>query len=121
MKGKERRRSKRLEKRFSVFYRVYTKTELVGDISQIKDISQGGTCIITNQEMSVGDLLELIVRIPYDVNRKIKLYGEVLEVKPRPYSLEYETRVSFIDIDEQTKNFLRDSIEVLSDTDKPNS
>jgi len=120
MGNHERRDSKRLKKTFSVFYRVYRKTEAVGDISKIRDISQGGMCIRANQKLVEGDVLELIIRIPYDFNRKIKLFGKVLESKQTKNALEYETRISFIDIDEQTKEFIKSSIEILDVPDKGN-
>ena len=105
-----RRKFKRIEKNFSVFYRIYKKTEIIGDISQIKNISEAGLCIKTDEKLTEGDILELIFRIPPDFNKKIKLFGRVVGLRQGRDSLEYEASISFIDVDNQTKEFIRSII-----------
>jgi len=106
----DRRKFKRSEKTFSIFYHIYKRTEFTGDISRIKNISEVGLCIKIDEKLTEGDILELIFRLPPDFNKKIKLFGRIVGLRQSRDSLGHEASVSFIDVDNQTKEFIRSII-----------
>ncbi len=90
----DRREDIRIDASFNFGYRVYERTDIAGDISQIRNISVGGAQIVTNHELNSDNILELSFRTPRSQN-KINLLGKVLESWNIPEKALYVSRVSF--------------------------
>ncbi len=97
--GPERRKSPRIEANFVVSYKIEEMPEGY-DLSQTKNISQGGLLITTNRGFEKGSSLTINIRIPF-VPQKIKLKGEVIDSQEKVRDLIYETRVKFIKLDQE--------------------
>ena len=96
--GQEKRKHPRLEANFVVSYRV--KKPAAGyDLSQTKNVSQGGMLLTTNRVFDKGTQLSMSIRFPL-VPHKIEVTGEVVDSKEVVRDLIYETRLKFLDLDE---------------------
>jgi c-di-GMP-binding flagellar brake protein YcgR len=98
--GKERRKYPRLGINFIINYRIQELPDNY-DLSQTRNLSQGGTLITTNKLFKPGTCLIMNLRIPF-VPQKIELKGEVVGSKEVVRDLIYETRIKFLGLD---KNF----------------
>ena len=114
--GPERRKSPRIEANFVVSYKIEEMPEGY-DLSQTKNISQGGLLITTNRGFEKGSFLTINIRIPF-VPQKIKLKGEVIDSSERVRDLIYETRVKFIGLDEAFFKKLGEFIQKTLGTEK---
>jgi len=96
--GPEKRKHPRLEANFVVSYRI---KEPMGsyDLSQTKNVSQGGILLTTNRIFDKGIQLVMNIRFPL-VPHKIEVTGEVVDSKEIVRDLIYETRIKFLDLDE---------------------
>lgn len=94
--GSEKRRHKRLDAHFVVSYRA---TDPISDfdLSQTKDISQGGVFITTSKKFEKGAGLAMIIRIPF-APYKIELIGQVVGSEGKGSN--YQTHVMFKDADQ---------------------
>ena len=96
--GSERRKYSRMEAHFVVSYRVKQIPDGY-DLSQTKNVSQGGMLLTTNKMFDLGIYLSMVIRFPL-VPQKIEVTGEVIESKEVVKDLIYETRIKFLDLDE---------------------
>lgn len=110
----EKRQSKRAYGHFNVCYRLFRKTEIVTDITRIKNISLGGTCIITTHQLGTGDILEISARMPPEFQKRIEVYARVLESKPSQKGTAFENRAQFLKIGAETRKLITISVELLS-------
>lgn len=101
--GPERRRYPRLNVNFIVSYRIKEPSASF-DLSQTKNLSQGGLLLTTNKAFEKGTLLAMTIRFPF-VNEKINLTGQVIGSQEKVRDLIYETHIRFQESDEA---FLRD-------------
>lgn len=94
--GVEKRKYPRANANFVVSYRVkqYPGTY---DLSQTKNISQGGLLITTNKKFENGTQLAMTIRLPF-IEQKIEVTGEVVASKEIVKGLIYETRLRFIEL-----------------------
>ena len=110
--GEEKRKHSRMNINFVVSYRIKEKDENF-DLSQTKNISQGGMLLTTNKIFDKDTLLSMIMRFPL-IPHKIEVTGVVVDSKEIVRDLIYETRLQFIDLDEDffTKlgQFIRDNL-----------
>lgn len=97
--GPERRKHARLDVNFVVSYRI---KEAQGDfdLSQTKNMSQGGMLLTTNKEFGVGTHLAMILRFPL-IPHKIEVTGVVVGCKQIVRDIIYETRIQFLDLDQE--------------------
>lgn len=98
----ERRRDSRLKGNFVVSYRVKRNPQGY-DLSQTKDVNQGGMLLTTNRIFENGTYLALLIRLPF-IPKKIEVLGEVVSSKEVVRNLIYETRIRFLDLD---RNFFQ--------------
>ncbi len=105
--GPERRKQPRLNANFIVSYRA-TEPRSDFDLSQTKDISQGGLFITTSRKFDKGAHLAMLIRLPF-FSERVELIGRVVESQGRASF--YETHVVFKDSDEEFIKKLRDFIE----------
>jgi hypothetical protein len=96
--GTERRKFPRANANFVVSYRV--KHQGSYDLSQTKNISQGGLLITTNKKFENGTQLAMTIRFPF-VEQKIEITGEVVDSKEIVKGLIYETRLKFTDLPQE--------------------
>lgn len=106
--GQERRRHPRVNTRFIVSYRIYDDKNL--DISQTKNLSLGGMLLTTNRAFAPGVTLALTIRIPFDPD-PISIIAKVQESREVVKGTIYDTRLSFISVDEKHKKPLIDTLD----------
>lgn len=96
-KGPERRKHPRLAIGFIVSHRIKDSSDAY-DLSQTKNISQGGMLLTTSRQYTPHSHLEMILRFPF-VSRKVKVTGEVLDSKEVVTNLIYATRIQFLSLE----------------------
>ena len=106
--GPERRKHPRICGRFIVSYRILEQSDSV-DISQTKNLSMGGMLLTTNMQFEAGTNLALEIRLPFDPN-PIMLIGKVVESRVITKDLIYDTRLSFLAVDERHRNVISQTV-----------
>ncbi len=110
----ERRAHRRTETNLVVSYRG-KGIDSSYDISQSKNLSQGGMLLTTNRQFSGGALLTMTLRLPH-MPDAIEVLGKVVMSKEIVRDLIYDTHVQFARLDEgarkQLDNFVVRSHEV---------
>lgn len=88
--GAEKRRFKRIEKKFVVTLRVYSdkKTTLAAkyDIVSLKNISAGGALFAYNKELKIGTLVDLNIASPM-LAEPVACLGRIIRVEPPSQSM----------------------------------
>lgn len=95
--GGEKRKHPRLNANFIISYRIQQVPDNY-DLSQTKNVSQGGILLTTNKKFEKGLHLALTIRFPF-IAQRISVHGEVVESREVVRDLIYETRVKFLDLD----------------------
>ncbi|MCX5713788.1 MAG: PilZ domain-containing protein [Candidatus Omnitrophica bacterium] len=106
--GPERRTDPRVNGRFIVSYRVLEEDESI-DITQTKNLSLGGMLLTTNRHFVSGTNLALEIRLPFDPN-PIMLIAKVIDSQEITKNLIYDTRLSFLAIDERHKKAISQTV-----------
>lgn len=106
---KERRTHERIKRQFVVTYKVKNK-EGKREVSQIKDISEGGMFFTTSEDFLPGTILEVELKTPISV-MGINLEAKVIESKLVVDGLIYNTRVSFVELDESSRELLKETVD----------
>jgi c-di-GMP-binding flagellar brake protein YcgR len=106
--GPERRKHPRINARFIVSYRVMEEKDNV-DMTQTKNLSLGGMLLTTNRKFHPGTHLAIEIRLPFDPN-PIMLIGKVLESKEITKDLIYDTRISFLAVDERHRKVMQETV-----------
>lgn len=97
--GPERRKFSRMDANFVISYRI--KEVVDGyDLTQSKNVSQGGILLTTNRLFSKDTILAMTIRFPL-IPQKIDVTGAVVGSKQIVRDLIYETRIKFLDLDEE--------------------
>jgi len=107
--GPERRKHPRISARFIVSYRVMEEEDAI-DISQTKNMSLGGMLLTTNRKFKSGTTLALEIRLPFDPN-PIMVIGKVVESREIIKDLIYDTRLSFLAVDEKHRKAIGDTVD----------
>ena len=107
--GTERRKHPRVSARFIVSYRILDEVNDL-DISQTKNFSLGGMLLTTNKKFGVGTRLALEIRLPFDPE-PIMIIGKVLDSHEISKDLIYDTRLTFLAIDERHKNVIKETVD----------
>jgi len=94
----EKRKYSRVDVNFVVSYRIKEEYDN-SDLTQTKNISQGGILLTTNRKFDKGTRLAMVIRLPF-LARKIELDGEVVDSKVVVKNLIYETRIKFFNLGE---------------------
>ncbi|MFH1767853.1 MAG: PilZ domain-containing protein [Candidatus Omnitrophota bacterium] len=108
--GQEKRKRPRVDVNFVVSYRV-KKDYSNNDLSQSKNISQGGMLLTTNCKFEKGTYLAMKIRFPFAPERKIEIVGEVVESREVMRNFIYETRLKFLDFNKDMLDKLGDFID----------
>lgn len=96
--GSEKRKHFRVNVNFVVSYRIKELPHTY-DLTQTRNASQGGILLTTNKIFEKGTGMAMIIRFPF-VPQKIEVTGEVVASKEIVRDLIYETRIKFLDLDE---------------------
>lgn len=107
--GPERRKQPRMNARFVISYRILEEDDNI-DISQTKNLSLGGMLLTTNREFPTGTNLALEIKLPFDKN-PIMLIGKVMESRKVVNNLIYDTRLTFLAIDEKPRDIISKTVE----------
>lgn len=110
--GQEKRKYTRINKNFVVSYRIYGDPNNI-DISQTKNVSEGGMLLTTNRAFDRGTVLAIEIRLPL-FRDPIRLLGKILQSKEIVHNLIYETRLSFSYMDDQSKQLVRNTVSHFS-------
>ena len=115
--GTDKRKHPRVMAHFIVSYRILDENDL-RDITQTKNISLGGMLLTTNRQFNAGTNLALEIRLPFDPN-PIILVGKVIESKQITKNLIYDTRISFLAIDEKHRAVIGETVSCYLRKDEP--
>lgn len=94
--GREKRRYPRLQANFVISYRIKHIPKDY-DLSQTKNVSQGGLLLTTNKKFAPGTQLALTIKFPF-VPQQIDVLGTVVDSKEIVKNIIYETRLFFADL-----------------------
>ncbi len=96
--GQEKREYQRADANFVISYRIKEETDNF-DLSQSKDVSQGGMLLTTNRAFDKGTKLVMTIRFPF-LTKKIEILGEVVDSRVVVKNLIYNTRIKFFGLEE---------------------
>lgn len=106
----ERRQYKRIQKHFILDYYAASAPEYKFSATQLKNISRGGLCLITEKPFENGTILKLEIKSAFFSNITC-LEGKVLESRERIKNIIYETRLKFENISPEAEEVIKKSIE----------
>ena len=112
----ERRRHKRIQKNFVMTYFEKNNPHIRYEITQLKNISIGGMCFITNKAFSPETILCVELKTPY-LSDITHLEGEVLGSNEKTRNLLYETRLKFKLLDPKAEYLMKKLIEFFVNGD----
>jgi len=98
-RGQERRKYPRVDSNIVISYHIQGEYGNY-DLSQTKNISQGGILFTTNREFKTGMHLGMTVLFPF-LDDKIEIVGEVISSREVLKDFVYETRIKLDDLKEQ--------------------
>ena len=107
-KGSERRQYTRHDCHYQVSFKPKTGDKMY-DYSQTRNISKTGAMLTTSDLYEKGDLLEIIMRIPFTVPT-VKIEAEVVWTKKVPNALVYELGIKFIAQDSVLSQFITERL-----------
>lgn len=107
--GPERRKAPRISARFIVSYRILEEVDNI-DITQTKNLGLGGMLLTTNKPFEPGTNLALEIRLPFDPN-PIMLIGKIVDSREVTKDLIYDTRLSFLAIDEKHRKVISRTVD----------
>ena len=106
----ERRKFVRVDGTFVVNYRDISVAYPKSDISQTRNISEGGLLFTTDKEFKKDTVLKLRLRLPDSsdyIDIKVRVVGSIQRLK----NIMYETRVRFIGITDEGKDGIKKIVE----------
>ncbi|MFC1621586.1 PilZ domain-containing protein [Candidatus Omnitrophota bacterium] len=106
----DRRRFVRVDGTFVVSYKDISTAYPKNDISQTKNISQGGLLFTTDRKFIEGTALKLRLRLP-DSHDYIDVKVRVVDSAQKVKNIMYETRARFISITDEGKDSIRKIVE----------
>lgn len=105
----ERRKYVRISKNFIFDYFDLAKPSEKFPASQIKNISRGGLCIVTERPFPHGSLLGIEIKTPFFSGLSC-FQGKVLESHERIHGIVYETRIQFQNLTPDMEEVLKEAI-----------
>jgi len=107
-RGRERRKKPRAEATIVVSYHLLDE-DANYDLSQTRNISQGGMLLTTNRKFEKGVRLGMSIQFPF-LDQKVEAIGEVVESREMIANVIYETRVMFYNLKSQLVKLLGDYV-----------
>ncbi len=108
----DKRKSVRCNKEFSVSYKVHQGGDFTETVCLVKDCSLEGMKLSTTQWLNPKAVLEFIITKPLGKDQ-ITVLGKVIDCERDKEKGLYSSRVSFIQLDEKTKDKLADTLEEI--------
>lgn len=106
----ERRRFKRINRNYVISYAAISRAELKSNVSQTKNVSEGGLLFTTDKSFQKGTILKVKLRLP-DFSDYVIVKVLVVDSVEKARGLMYETRAKFLEIEQK----VRDAIRKLAD------
>ncbi len=106
--GAERRKFPRMDGRFIVSYRILEEANNI-DITQTKNVSEGGFLLTTNRQFQPGTNISLEIRLPFDPN-PITIVGIVVASTEVTKNLIYDTRLSIVNLDKNQREVISKTV-----------
>jgi hypothetical protein len=108
--GIEKRAHERFLRNYVLTYHEKNNPEKQYSVTQLKNLSIGGLCFITDQHFEKNVELSLALQTPY-VSETTYLSGIVLESHEKVTDMLYETRIEFTKLTPESKFLLNKLIE----------
>ncbi|MFC1704474.1 PilZ domain-containing protein [Candidatus Omnitrophota bacterium] len=106
------RKDIRYSKDFSLCYKVKRDGGDVEIAARVENISIGGMQFFTSQWLAKDSTMEFIIRTPLS-KKEIVLFGKVLECERNQKKQMYESRITFVFLDEKTKKEFTTALEEI--------
>jgi c-di-GMP-binding flagellar brake protein YcgR len=113
--GKERRMHPRASQALIVYYFRKDDPEKKNELSQIKDISLGGMCLLTETQFQKGDTLSLQIKTPYLADTTA-LEAAVIASGQIGSRNVFETRIAFNNLSESATDAIQRIVTLLSES-----
>jgi len=115
--AEERRKSVRIKKFITVRYSYGShEGEKKWDITSIRDISETGMCVTTQQRFSPNDIIAFLVKIPSRPLDWLEFTGRVVgsdkftAISGESLTASHITRVEFINLKDEQRELIREYI-----------
>ena len=102
----ERRIFKRVNGTYVVSYAPIKGEEIKFDVSQTRNLSEGGLLFIADRRFEKQTILKIKLRLP-EFSDYVIVKGHVLGSEQIAKGLIYETRVQFIEMDQKVKDAIK--------------
>lgn len=102
----ERRKFKRIKGTFIVSYAPIKGEEVKFDVSQTRDLSEGGLMFVSGRKFEKDIILKIKLRLPEFLDYVI-VKARVVGAKQLAKGPMYETRAQFIEMDEKIRGAIR--------------
>jgi len=106
----EKRKFKRINGNYIVSYAPIKGEDLKFDISQTKNLSEGGLLFISDRKFEKDIVLKIKLRLP-EFSDYVIVKARVVDSMQRAKGIMCETRVIFVDIDKNVREAIRRLVE----------
>jgi hypothetical protein len=106
----ERRKFKRIDKSYIVSYVPIEGEELKYDISQTKNLSEGGLLFISDREFKKDVILKIKLRLP-EFSDYVIVKVKVIASKKNTKSTMYDIRAQFVDVEQKVRDAIKKLVE----------
>ena len=113
----ERRKYLRIKKHFILSFYDKKAPMIKHEVSQLKNISMGGTCLVTVRSYAPLSQLVMQLKTPY-LAGTIQLEGTVLESREKVPNVLYETRLVFDTLSPQAEFVLNKIVNYFQEGNK---
>ena len=101
-----RRKFNRINRSYIISYTPVKIGELKYNVSQTKDLSEGGLLFISDKDFEKGVILKIKLKLPEFLDYVI-VQARVVNSTQRAKGIIYETRVSFIAVEQKIKDAIK--------------
>ncbi|MFA5389731.1 MAG: PilZ domain-containing protein [Candidatus Omnitrophota bacterium] len=106
----ERRKHKRINGTYIVSYALMKGDELKFDVSQTRNLSEGGLAFICDRKFEKDDMLKIKLRLP-EFSDYVILKAQIVGSDKLGRGTMYATRVKFVELAEEVKEGIRRLVE----------
>ncbi|MFC1510340.1 PilZ domain-containing protein [Candidatus Omnitrophota bacterium] len=110
--GENRRKFKRISKNFILTYFNIDQPEKHHEITQLKNICEGGMCFIASQPAQENAMLGINLKTPY-ISETTFFEGKVLGSNEKISALVYEIRIEFDQLNDDAKFLINKLMDVF--------
>lgn len=102
----DKRKFKRIDGNYVVSYAPIKGEDLKFDVSQTKNLSEGGLLFISDRKFEKNTVLKIKLRLP-EFSDYVIVKAQVIDSIQRAKGIMNETRVMFVDIDKNIREAIR--------------